>query len=154
MVTLTGTVQNGGKQRTRSAVPKDPTDFQSVPRPCRVYFPMAEAERLERSQPFGLAALAEPSCTIEARFHKTVRDGPLVGRPQFGYRSPLRLKPDLVRLVGLEPTLPKELGFESSAASNYATTAKMVALLGLEPRCPKALLSKSSVSANFTTGPY
>ena len=31
-------------------------------------FVLAEAERLERSQPFGLAALAEPSCTIEARF--------------------------------------------------------------------------------------
>ena len=29
---------------------------------------MAEAERLERSQPFGLAALAEPCCTIEPRF--------------------------------------------------------------------------------------
>lgn len=34
-------------------------------------FVLAEAERLERSQPFGLAALAEPSCTIEARFRKT-----------------------------------------------------------------------------------
>lgn len=32
---------------------------------------LAEAERLERSQPFGLAALAEPCCTIEPRFRKT-----------------------------------------------------------------------------------
>ena len=36
---------------------------------------MAEAERLERSQPFGLAALAEPCCTIEPRFRKTGADG-------------------------------------------------------------------------------
>jgi hypothetical protein len=44
---------------------------------------LAEAERLERSQPFGLAALAEPSCTIEARFRKKVWYGPLVGQPGF-----------------------------------------------------------------------
>ena len=44
---------------------------------------MAEAERLERSQPFGLAALAEPCCTIEPRFQFGADDRPRTGK-QFG----------------------------------------------------------------------
>ena len=68
-------------------------------------------------------------------------------------RPPWSTLTNLVPIEGIDPSLPKEHGFEPCASAFRHIGLTLVALLGLQPRCLAALAPKASVSSNSTIGP-